>query len=170
MNIYLIGFMGTGKTSTGKVLSEMMNTRLLDTDELIVEQEKRSIPDIFREEGEAGFRNIEKGIFRKLSKDTSDYVISCGGGAPLSSENVSCMKKNGVVVRLLASPQTVYDRVKDDDGRPLLSSEDALSGIISLMKDRERAYREAADIAIDTDGRTPDEVAAEIVESLTKKG
>lgn len=168
MQIYLIGFMGTGKTSTGIELAKLMNRELLDSDDLIVKKEGKTIPDIFKEAGEEGFRKIETGIFRNLSQDDNNYIISCGGGAPLRSENVSFMKKNGVVVRLTATAETVFKRVKGDTKRPLLQSDDPMKRIIELMSQREDAYSDAADITVSTDGRTPYEVAVRVASALTK--
>ncbi|HAP02831.1 MAG TPA: shikimate kinase [Lachnospiraceae bacterium] len=168
MQIYLIGFMGTGKTTTGRKLSKLTGKKLLDTDELIVEQEGRSISQIFAEDGEAGFREIETGVFKKLSTEEKEYIISCGGGAPLRETNVSYMKKNGVVIRLTATAETVYERVKNNTSRPLLKSPDPMQRIVSLMGEREEAYSSAADITIKTDGKTPDQVASEILSTLTK--
>lgn len=168
MQIYLIGFMGTGKTSTGIELAKLMDRELLDSDDLIVKQEGKTIPEIFAESGEEGFRNIETGIFRKLSQDGNNYIISCGGGAPLRKENVSLMRQNGRVVRLTATAETVYERVKGDTNRPLLLSEDPMKRIKELMNQREKAYSEAADITVSTDGRSPYEVASEVARILTK--
>lgn len=167
--IYLIGFMGTGKTSTGKELSKLFNEKLLDTDELIVKEQKKTIPEIFDEAGEKGFREIETGVFKNLSEKNDSCVISCGGGAPLNPVNVSYMKKNGTVVRLTATASTVYDRVKDDTGRPLLRSEDPMKRITELMSEREGAYSKAADLTIETDGKTPEQVALQIYKTLTKQ-
>lgn len=168
MQIYLIGFMGSGKTSTGTELAKLMDRELLDSDELIVQQEGKSIPEIFAESGEEGFRKIETEIFRNLSQNDNDYIISCGGGAPLREENVALMRRNGRIVRLTATAQTVYDRVKGDDNRPLLQSDDPMKRIRALMSMRERAYSEAADITVSTDGRTPLMVATELARILTK--
>lgn len=168
MQIYLIGFMGTGKTTTGRKLSRLTGKKLLDTDELIVKQEGRSISQIFAEDGEEGFREIETGIFKRLSDEKKEYIISCGGGAPLRSDNVSFMKKNGVVIRLTATAETVYERVKNNTSRPLLKSPDPMKRIVTLMGDREEAYSVAADITVATDGKTPEDVASEILSILTK--
>lgn len=168
MQIYLIGFMGTGKTSTGKKLAKLMKRELLDSDDLIVKQEGMSIPEIFDRSGESGFREIETEVFRKLSEESGEYVVSCGGGAPLRAENVSLMRKNGRIIRLTATADTVYNRVKGDTGRPLLQSDDPLRRIKELMAEREQAYTAAADITVETDKKTPEEVAAQILETLTK--
>ncbi|MQN01602.1 MAG: shikimate kinase [bacterium LCO1.1] len=168
MQIYLIGFMGTGKTSTGEALSKLTGRELFDTDDLIVSQERKSITEIFKESGEEGFREIETGVFKKLSEKQGNSIISCGGGAPLREKNVSYMKKNGTVVRLTATAETVYDRVKGDTLRPLLQAKDPLERIKTLMNQREEAYSAAADITVETDDKTPEEVATIICESLTK--
>lgn len=169
MQIYLIGFMGTGKTSTGEALAKLLHRDMIDTDELIVKSEGKSIPQIFADSGEAGFREAETGIFRQLSEEEKEHIISCGGGAPLRAENVSYMKSNGIVIRLTASAETVFERVKDDHGRPLLESSDPLSRIRTLMAQREDAYAAAADITVGTDDRTPEEVAEDILSILTKR-
>ncbi|MDY6352168.1 MAG: shikimate kinase [Lachnospiraceae bacterium] len=166
--IYLIGFMGCGKTSTGIELACLLGCPFLDTDQLIVDREGMSIPDIFAKEGERGFRKIETAVFRDLSGDTKDAVVSCGGGAVLRDENVILMKKSGRVIRLSADARTVYDRVKGDSNRPLLMSPDPLSRIRELMAEREEAYSRASDITVATDGLTPAEVASRILAVLTK--
>lgn len=163
-NIILIGFMGSGKTTTGIKLSYKMRRTLLDTDKLIERQEGRSIADIFAAEGEAYFREQETGLLKKLLADTSHKIISVGGGTPLKAENRKLLRELGKVVYLKVSPETVYQRIQGDRTRPLLQGGEPMNKIRSLLAEREKLYEEAADIVITGDKKEPDEVLKEILE------
>ena len=166
-NIFLIGFMGTGKSTVSRQLGRQLKLLEIDMDQEIETRQGRKISEIFAAEGEEYFRSLETGLIRELAQK-SGYVISCGGGAALRTENVENMKANGIVVLLLAEPETVYERVRYRKNRPLLNGNMNVDYIAELMKKREAAYRSAADISVVTDQRTPEDIAAEIVSYVNK--
>ena len=163
-NIVLIGFMGTGKSSAGKALAKKTGRALVDIDQRVEEKEKRRIADIFEKDGEAAFRRLEKEAIREAVKG-SGLVITTGGGAVLDPENLSALKAGGVVVALEATPETIFQRVKDSRHRPLLKSNDVLGEIRRLLESRRPYYRKA-DVVVSTDGKTALQVADEIAAKL----
>ena len=166
-NIILEGFMGSGKTTVSELLSEKLDLELIDTDEAISEAEGCSISEIFDVQGEQAFRDMETELIKMLvDEHVRETVISLGGGLPVRSENRELLKKCGKVVYLRTSPEEVYNRIKDDTSRPLLRGDDPLSKIKKMQEDRGGFYEEAADIIIDTDGKTPEEIVIEIIGSL----
>ena len=166
-NIYLIGFMGCGKTSSGKKLSKLLKVPFLDTDQMIVAQAGKKIPDIFGEAGEEAFRRRETEVFRKLAEEQKEgAVISCGGGAALREENVALMKQGGLVVMLTASSKTIYNRVKGGHNRPLLEGRMSVEGIEELMQGRLPFYEKAADLKIPTDRLRCIQVAKNIAKAV----
>lgn len=164
-HIFLIGFMGVGKTSTSKQLSQKLKVRETDTDAMIVQQENRSIPEIFEQSGEPYFRQVETEMLDLLAEQNPS-IVSCGGGMAMREENVAKMKSIGRVIFLTATPETIYERVKDSTNRPLLNGNMNIPYIRELMEAREPKYKAAADIAIATDGQTPDQVADRIIQGL----
>ena len=120
MNIVLTGFMATGKTEISKAISEISKYNLVDTDDMIVEQEGITINEIFDKCGEEYFRKTETGIIDKLA-ELEPCIVSCGGGMAMREVNVEKMKKIGKVVLLTATPETIYSHVKDSTNRPLLN-------------------------------------------------
>lgn len=164
-NVYLIGFMGTGKSTIGKVLAERTGMRTVEMDEAIVELEGRSIADIFAQEGELYFRDVETGLLRSLCEE-GGRIVSCGGGVPMREENVRLMKKGGLTVLLTAQPETIYERVKGSSDRPILNGNMNESYIRDLMEKRAGAYEAAADIQVATDGRSAEEICGEILQKL----
>lgn len=152
-NIVLIGFMGAGKSTISDYLSTMFDMKLVEMDQEIAEREEMSIPDIFATYGEEYFRNLETELLKELQTGRN-CIISCGGGVALRSENVVEMKKNGKVVLLTASPETIYERVKDSNDRPLLKENKSVEFIAQLMEKRKEKYEDAADVVIRTDGKT----------------
>ncbi len=164
-HIFMIGFMGVGKTSTSRVLSRKLGIREIDTDVMIVEQEKRSISDIFDKEGEEYFRTKETELIDQIG-EMKPCIVSCGGGMAMRKVNVEKMKKIGQVVWLTATPETIYLHVKDSTNRPLLNGNMNVPYIKSLMDAREPKYRKAADIIIETDGCTPTQVADKIIQKV----
>lgn len=169
-NIILIGFMGSGKTTTGISLSYKLQCALADTDKMIERQEGRSISDIFASEGEEGFREKETELLKNLKKNAHRQIYSVGGGTPLREENRRLLGKLGIVVYLKASPETVYERLKGDVSRPLLQVKDPLEEIQTLLRKREELYLEAADIVVCVDEKKPAQVVKEIMEALRQKG
>jgi shikimate dehydrogenase len=166
-NIILEGFMGSGKSTVSELLSEKLELELIDTDEAIEEAEGRKISDIFEKDGEEAFRDMETELMEMVvSEHMRETVISLGGGLPVREKNRELLKKAGKVVYLRTSPETVYDRLKGDDTRPLLKSDDPLARIKELQDKRGMIYEEAADIIVDTDGKTPSEVADEIIAAI----
>ena len=166
-NIILEGFMGSGKSTVSEILSDKLDLELIDTDEAIEEAEGRKISDIFEQDGEEAFRDMETELVEMMVSDhMRETVISLGGGLPVREKNRELLKKVGKVVYLRTAPETVYDRLKGDDTRPLLKSEDPLARIKELQDKRGKIYEEAADIIVDTDGKTPAEVADEIISAI----
>lgn len=164
-NIVLIGFMGAGKTTISDYLSTMFDMRLVEMDQEISEREQMSIPDIFATYGEEYFRGLETKLLKELQTG-KNCVISCGGGAALREENVVEMKKNGRVVLLTASPETIYERVKDSDDRPMLNGNKNVEFIADLMEKRREKYEGAADVVIQTDNKTILQISEELISKL----
>ena len=161
-NIYLIGFMGSGKSAIGRVLSRMTYRRFMDTDAMIVEREGMSIPEIFEQKGEAYFRSVETEVMKELVEERK-RVVSCGGGVAMRPENVEQMRKGGHVVWLTATPATILKRVAHDENRPLLKGRKTIEGITELMEARLPFYTEAADVKVATDDRSMEDIAEEIM-------
>ena len=158
--------MGTGKTSVGKILARKLGLEFVDIDRRIEEKAGRKIREIFKTDGEAAFRALEKEEIRAAVPSAArGTVITTGGGAVLDPENWGVLRAAGLVVALTAAPETVYRRVRHSDDRPLLSTGDRLTQIRSLMEER-RPYYERADVSVPTDGKTPAQVAALLVKEL----
>ena len=165
-NIYLVGFMATGKTSVGKELARMTKMRFLDLDEFIELKEKRTISDIFAKEGEPYFRKIEKRALKQVSKE-KNFVVACGGGIVLDEDNVKIMKQTGVMICLTASPEIILKRASAFTHRPLLNVEDPKKQVDLLLKMRSPFYAKA-DKCIDTSGLSMKQVADKIMKSIYK--
>ncbi len=161
MNISLIGMMGSGKTTVGRLLASRTGRGFIDVDLLIEEEKKMTIAEIFSKEGEEAFRKLEKEAVTKLS-ERDNLVISTGGGLAANEENMSSLKKLGPVVWLYASPEETLRRVSGTEKRPLLNAEDPEKKIKSILRARESSYC-AADLKIDTTGRTPEQITDEII-------
>lgn len=167
--IFLIGFMGAGKSTIAKCLKRIYGREIVEMDQMIEEQEQMSIPKIFEEKGEEYFRGLETSLLTEL-KGKQNLVISCGGGTPLRACNVEIMHESGRVIFLTATPETVYERVKNSHNRPLLEKNKNVSFIETLMKERKERYEAAADYLVSTDGRSAEEISREIMEKIEKSG
>ncbi|MFA6431799.1 MAG: shikimate kinase [Candidatus Margulisiibacteriota bacterium] len=168
MNIILIGFMGCGKSTVGKLLAKELKLSFVDSDSLIEEKENKKISAIFKENGEARFRNIETRVLAEL-KDSDGIVLSTGGGIILKEENVSLLKKMGPIILLWADPEVIYDRIKYDKQRPLLQVNDPKAEIEKILEFRKTYYYSAAEKVFDTTEIDQKEVAEEIIEWLRSK-
>lgn len=167
-NIFLIGFMGTGKSAVSDYLKEAYKMTVLDTDEMIEKQEGMAIPDIFTKHGEECFRDLETKVLLEM-QSRENTVISCGGGAVLREQNVQEMRKSGKVVLLTASPETILERVKGDNNRPILNGNKNTEFIRELMEKRREKYEAAADITVHTDNKTVEQICEELMGNLNKK-
>ena len=167
-NIVLIGFMGAGKSTISDYLSTVFDMEIVEMDQLIADREEMSIPDIFATYGEEYFRNLETDLLIEM-QDKKNVVISCGGGVAMRERNVEEMKKNGKVVLLTASPETIYERVKDNNDRPdLQGRKNVERGISELMEQRREKYEAAADIVVNTDDKDVLTICEELVQKLTR--
>jgi shikimate kinase len=159
-NLALIGFMGTGKTSVGRLVAENLRFEFLDTDELIQSSTGRTIADIFAKDGEPAFRALERKVVTELATHEKT-VISTGGGLPTNPENLAALKTFALVVCLWAAPEKIWERVRHQSHRPLLLDADPQKKIRELLAIREPFYRQA-DVLMNTDQRSAREVAQQI--------
>lgn len=164
-NIFLIGFMGVGKTTIADCLSTQFAMDVVEMDQIIAQREGMSISDIFEVHGEQYFRAAETNLLLEM-QSRSNLVISCGGGTPMRENNVAEMKKNGRVVLLTATPETIYERVKDSHDRPLIENNKTVPYIAELMEKRREKYEAAADIIIRTDGKDALAICEELIHRL----
>nr|WP_307776546.1 shikimate kinase [uncultured Cetobacterium sp.] len=147
-NIALIGFMGSGKTTIGKILAKSLDMKFVDIDKCISIREKKTIPEIFEEFGEVYFRDLERQIIEEESRD-NNIVISTGGGAIIDNTNIKNLKETSFVVFLDCNIETIYERVKRSKSRPLLNNaEDLLEKITDLYEKRKMLYQISADFSI----------------------
>lgn len=160
-NLALIGFMGAGKSVVGRTVADLLHFEFLDTDQEIAERAGRSIAEIFAREGEATFRAWESQVVGELAVRRKT-VISTGGGLPAQPGNLASLKTHALVVCLWASPEILYERVREHTHRPLLHQPDPLATIRTLFAAREPFYREA-DVLVNTEQRSVREVAAQVV-------
>lgn len=164
-NIFLIGFMGAGKSTIARTLQRELGFPLVEMDERIVQEQGMSINDIFAQYGEAHFREIESQLVVDLGKQEPS-IVSCGGGVVVRPENTQNMKKSGRIVLLKASPETIFERVKNSTDRPILNGHMNVEYIAELVEKRRALYEEAADITIQTDGKTREQICEEIIGKL----
>ena len=163
MNLVLCGMMGVGKTTVGIKIAELTGRRWYDTDGLITDRHGK-IPDIFEYYGEPHFRKLETEIIRELSL-RDGLVISTGGGAVMKTENTAMLKRGGKIVYLRATIDTLVSRLNTDNSRPLLQSteQNIRTRLTKLLNERTPVYEHVADLTIDVDGKTPEEIAKEIL-------
>ncbi|HJC32315.1 MAG TPA: shikimate kinase [Candidatus Anaerobutyricum faecale] len=166
-NIVLIGFMGAGKSTIAGMMHEAFSMEVIEMDQVIADQQGMSIPEIFEKYGEEYFRDLETNLLIDM-QDRQNVIISCGGGVALRERNVKEMKRNGKVVFLTASPETILERVKDDNDRPLLNGHKNVEYISRMMETRRPKYEAAADFIISTDGKSSYDICREIVSELQR--
>lgn len=164
-NIFLIGFMGAGKSTISDYLKNALAMDVVEMDQCIVERQGMSISDIFETYGEEYFRELETNLLIEM-QSRSNVVVSCGGGVPMRERNVAEMKKNGRVVLLTAKPETILERVRDNHDRPLLENNKNVSFIADLLEKLSREIEAAADIVVETDGKSELEICEELIHRL----
>lgn len=166
-NIYLVGFMATGKTHVGKELAKKKKWRFLDLDELIEIRQRRKISDIFAKDGEPYFRRVENKILKEVSKEKK-FVVACGGGIVINPENIKIMKETGAIICLSASPEVILKRTRSSYERPLLKVADPKKQIDLFLKLR-APYYARSDKIIDTSRLSVKEVVDKIIKLSLKK-
>lgn len=160
-NLALVGFMGTGKSSVGRLAAEALRFDFIDTDNLIETKAGMAIEEIFKTQGEPAFRLMEQEAVRELEQ-RRNAVISAGGGVVSNAENLASLKSHSLVICLWASPEVIWERVKEQTHRPLLKTEDPLGRIRELLARRDAHYRQA-DVLIQTDHRSAREVTQQVL-------
>lgn len=165
MNVFLIGYRGTGKTTVAQLLAHRLHRDWADSDSLVEMRVGKTIREIFAEQGEAAFRDFETAAVRELAS-RHETVIALGGGAILRPENRDAIRASGTVVWLKADPRTLFDRIQADEStghrRPNLTAAGGLDEIRRLVDARAPYYQQAADVAFETTDRRPEQVADEI--------
>ena len=165
-SIALIGFMGAGKTEVGRALAEKLNKKFVELDSLIEQKAGKSIPDIFQQDDEITFRELEIEVTKEVSKN-KNLVIACGGGVVLNKINIDRLKKEGIIVYLTASPRAILKRVSSDENeRPLLKTASKALAIQELLRFRKPFYERAADIKINTSKLDINAVVEQIIVKL----
>lgn len=163
MNLVLIGYRGTGKSTVGKILAERLGRELVSTDAEIIRRARLSVPDIVQRFGWDHFRDLESEVCRDLAgKD--GLIIDSGGGAILRQQNVDCLKKNSVLIWLTATVRTIAERIGGDTQRPSLTGTKSFTEEVEeVLRERQPKYKAAANHMIETDGRSVTEVAEAIL-------
>ena len=172
MNIVLIGFRGTGKSTVGKHLANRLERDFIDSDKYIENSTGKTIKHIFEEDGEEGFRKIEADVIAELSR-MDNKIIAVGGGAVLREDNVRNLKDNGFLVRLEATPEIIQNRITQDEKttqqRPSLTDKKPLDEIKHLLEQREGPYKSAADYTINTSYVACEDIVNEIIVTIKKQ-
>ena len=163
--IFLVGPMGTGKTTIGRQLAQALGLEFEDSDREIQRRTGVDIPTIFEYEGEEGFRIRERKVIADLV-EVENQVLATGGGAVTDADNRRLLPARGFVIYLECSPEQQYDRTYKDKNRPLLQSDDPLESLKQLMTERYPLYREVADLVVSTEGRSASAVVKDIVQHI----
>ena len=164
-SVYLVGMMGAGKTTVGRLLARRLKLRFLDSDHEIERRCGAAVPLIFDIEGEAGFRARESAVLAELTA-LEAVVIATGGGAVLAEENRRRLAASGAVVYLRAQPEDLYERVRQDRNRPLLATADPLGRLRALYLERDPIYRSVADLVIDTGRQSVQALVRTLIDQL----
>ena len=162
-NIYLVGLMGAGKTSIGKLLAKRTDRQFIDLDNEIIKNEKCSITEIFKKSGEEKFRELESTQLRNTTKMTNT-VISTGGGIILREDNIKTMLSNGLIIHLDVNLETQMLRVKNRENRPLIDKGDIKKVMLEMRKDRDETYKKISKISIDTSNKKRNVIINNILE------
>ena len=166
-NLFLIGFMGAGKSSVSRGLGSLLGREVVEMDQRIAQSEGMTIPEIFAQKGEPYFRACETALLESFAQG-QPRIVSCGGGVPLREENVAAMRESGTVVLLTASPEVILERVKDSEERPLLQGHKDVPYIAALMEQRRPKYEAAADITVDTSRLNIEEVCRQVLRQVSE--
>ncbi|UNL84174.1 shikimate kinase [Priestia koreensis] len=158
-SVYIVGFMGAGKTTISDALKAKLQCQVVDVDQYIVEKEGRTIAEIFERDGEAFFRNLEHRYLKEIP--TEDVIVSTGGGMFAEERNRTFIKENGISIYLHADWNEIRSRIQGDTGRPLVQ-EHSLDGLQSLLEKR-RPFYDQADFTVDTTGRTVEDICTEVL-------
>ena len=164
MNIYLIGMMGSGKSTIGKILAKTMATPFVDLDHYIEVKNNKSVSNIFREDGESHFRELESDALSHL--EDSNVLVACGGGIVLNKTNREKLLSTGKVIFLHASISKIAERLKDSIDRPLLHEKERVQELTKIWHERKEYYQETAHIIVKTDMKSPDEISEDIVKRV----
>jgi len=165
-NVALIGFMGTGKTAVGEALAKKLSRKFVELDLLVERKAGKSIPEIFQQDGEVAFRELEIEATKEIAKQKY-LVIACGGGIVLNKINIDRLRQESIIVYLTASPRVILKRTSSDGGeRPLLEVDNPTLTISELLRFRKPFYERAADIKIDTSKLDIDSVVEQIINKL----
>ena len=162
MPIVLVGMMGTGKSTIARLLAQTLSVAVWDTDQIVEKEAGKSVSEIFASQSEERFRELEAEVLKRVNHKMR-IVLSTGGGIVLSGENRDYLKQLGFVVWLRAQPQTIAFRVKGDQTRPLLGDEPTDERVKNLCETRAPFYQETARMVIDVDGKTPFQIADQII-------
>jgi shikimate kinase len=167
-HVFIVGFMGSGKSTVGRLVAARLGLPFLDLDTEIVEREHADIATIFREQGEPAFRQLEHEALGSLV-NMDPHVVACGGGVVVDDRNRVLLRALGRVVYLRVTAEEALARIGSAEGRPLLAGPDPLAAGRTLLAARERLYSCIADITVDTSGKTEDSVAVEVVSRLSPR-
>ena len=161
MNVAIYGFMGVGKTTSGALLAEALGYEFIDLDDEIEKRTGKTIPEIFMDDGEPRFRELERDLVIELSRKDG-YVIGCGGGAMADLVNAEALRESSTLVYLTASVEEILERTGKESHRPLLKVDDPRKTVEKLIAKRKPVYERYAEVIIDTTGKTPETVSDEI--------
>jgi len=168
MNLVLIGYRGTGKSSVAEILAKRFAAKKVSTDELIVQKAGMSIPEIVEKHGWEHFREVESEVVKEVCKE-DDLIINAGGGVVLREENIKNLKMNSKVILLTADVDVIAERIKDDKNRPSLTGDKSfVEEIGAVLAERKSLYEKAADFMIDTTNLTIEKVAEKIIWRMKK--
>lgn len=167
-NVYLVGMMGAGKTTVGRLIARRLKLRFLDSDREIEQRCGVKIPVIFEIEGEAGFRSREAQTIAELTA-LEGVVLATGGGVVLSAANRQRLAAQGTVVYLRARPEDLYERVRHDRNRPLLATQDPLTRLRELYAERDPLYSEVADVVVETGAQSVQALARALLDKLEER-